>query len=287
MLTNAQESLLKKGKKFAIAPSKIPVLDIISRVELGLSQVNFANKCSIDTARSKVVEILKRVKPPKPNLSKAEKLAMKELKQYDDIVILNADKGNSTVVMDKLEYDEKLLGLSDSATYQVIKKNPICSIEKRLNRYIWKLYKNDKISTYLYKTLRSSDSVLPRIYGLPKIHKPNVPLRPIVSFIGTATYQLAKFLKQILVPLVGNTQYTVKNSSEFVELISSIKLGKSESQVSFDVISLFTSVPLETAKTIVANRVGDDCTLGERTSLAMLEIMEALDICLQSSFFCV
>ena len=126
---------------------------------------------------------------------------------------------------------------------------------------------------------------MPKIYGLPKIHKPNVPLRPIVSFIGTATYQLAKFLKQILVPLVGNIQYTVKNSSEFVELISSIKLGKSESQVSFDVVSLFTSVPLKTAKTIVANRVGDDCTLGERTSLAVPEIMEALNICLQLSFF--
>ena len=136
-LTNAQESLLKKGNKFAIAPSKIPVLDIISGVELGLSQINFANKFSIDSARSKVVEILKRAKPPKPNLSKAEKRAMEELKQYDDIVFLNADKGNSTVVMDKLEYDKKLLGLlSDSATYQVIFKNPICSIEKRLNRYI-------------------------------------------------------------------------------------------------------------------------------------------------------
>ena len=35
----------------------------------------------------------------------------------------------------------------------------------------------------------------------------------------------------------------------------------------------------------MANRVSDDCTLGERASLAVPEIMEALDICLQSSFF--
>ena len=81
------------------------------------------------------------------------------------------------------------------------------------------------------------------------------------------------------------TPNTVKKSSEFVELISSIKLGKSESQVSFDVVSIFTSVPRKTAKTIVANRVGDDFTLGERTSLAVPELMEALNICLQSSFF--
>ena len=147
-----------------------------------------------DSARSKVVEILKKAKPPKPNLAKVEKRAMEELKQYEDIAILNTDKGNNTVVMEKLEYDKILLGLlSDSATYQVILKSPICAFEKRLNCFIWKLYKNDKIF-YLYKTLGRTDLVLPRMYGLPNIHKPNVPLRPIVSFIGTATYQLAKFL---------------------------------------------------------------------------------------------
>ena len=101
-LTNAQESLLKKGNKFVIAPSKIPVLDIMSGVELGLSQVNFANKGLIDSERSKVGEILKKAKPPKPNLSKAERRAMEELKHFDDIVILNPDKGSNTVIMDKL-----------------------------------------------------------------------------------------------------------------------------------------------------------------------------------------
>ena len=94
---------LRKGFQL-VRRQKIPVLDIISGVDLGLSQVSFANKCSIDSTRCKEVEILKRAKP---NLSKAEKRAMEELKQFDDIVILNADKGNSTVVMDKLEYDKK------------------------------------------------------------------------------------------------------------------------------------------------------------------------------------
>ena len=56
---------------------------------------------------------------------------------------------------------------------------------------------------------------------LPKIHKPNVRFRPIVSFIGAATNQLAKFLKQFFAPLVRNTQYTVKNFSGLVELNSS------------------------------------------------------------------
>ena len=39
-----------------------------------------------------------------------------------------------------------------------------------------------------------NSSPAPRFYGLPKIHKANCPMHPIVSACGTATYQLAKFL---------------------------------------------------------------------------------------------
>ena len=85
-----------------MAPSKIPVLNITSGVELGLSQVNFANKCLIDSARPKVVEILKRVKPPKSNLSKAEKRAMEELKQFNDIVILKKLLNNRLLRFDNI-----------------------------------------------------------------------------------------------------------------------------------------------------------------------------------------
>ena len=113
----------------------------------------------------------------------------------------------------------------------------------------------------MYKNLRSSRSASPKMYGLSKIYKTNILLVLLFpSLVQLRTYQLAKFLKQIFAPLVGNTQYTAKNFSEFVELLSSIRFGKSKSQVSSNVIGLFTLVPLETAKTIVANRIGYDCT---------------------------
>ena len=43
-----------------------------------------------------------------------------------------------------------------------------------------------------------NSSPAPRFYGLPKIHKANCPMCPIVSACGMATYQLAKFLTKIL-----------------------------------------------------------------------------------------
>ena len=284
--TKAQMTVLEKGNKFAIAPTKIPSLDFICGVEQGLSQVKHENKALVNYTRAQVVKVLKEAKPPRRNLSKEEQLAVKELKSYDDVIIINADKGNCTVILDKIDYDRKLMNLlKDKSTYQVVKNNPISKIERPLNSFIWKLYKNKKLSFSLYKCLRSTDNNLPRIYGLPKIHKTDIPLRPIVSFIGSPTYHLSKFLKRILSPLVGNTAHTVKNSSEFVEHIKNTSIHQHESQVSFDVVSLFTSVPLKTAKNIVLRRLSNDSSLAERTTLSLTELEIALDLCFNSSFF--
>ena len=48
-------------------------------------------------------------------------------------------------------------------------------------------------------------AVPPKFYGIPKIHKRDVPLRPIVSSRGSTNYEVAKELARILRPLVGSS----------------------------------------------------------------------------------
>ena len=55
--------------------------------------------------------------------------------------------------------------------------------------------------------------------------------------------------------------------------------------MSFDVVSLFTSIPLETARAIVLDRLSNDCTLEDHTNLTITELTEALDICLTTTYF--
>ena len=71
----------------------------------------------------------------------------------------------------------------------------------------------------LYYKLRSTDATSTTFYGLPKIHKPEVPLRPITSSINCPIYQASKYLASILSPLQCN-QFTVTNSNDFVRKIS-------------------------------------------------------------------
>ena len=77
------------------------------------------------------------------------------------------------------------------------------------------LKKADKISVPTYKMLYSSDGLCPHFYGLPKIRKPGIPLKPIVSFVNSPAHAISGYPARILSPVVGNTDYTVKNSCEF------------------------------------------------------------------------
>ena len=75
--TQSQINVLKKGTKFAIAPTKIPTLDFVCGVEQGLMQVDHKHKALINYTRAQVVDILKTAKPAKQNLSKEKNLQLK------------------------------------------------------------------------------------------------------------------------------------------------------------------------------------------------------------------
>lgn len=57
---------------------------------------------------------------------------------------------------------------------------------------------SDSISSDTYNQLRASGSSPGMLYGLPKIHKPDVPIIPILSALKTFNYNLAK-----LVPILN------------------------------------------------------------------------------------
>ena len=168
------------------------------------------------SARLKIISILAKSRPPLPNLYPDERKALKELQHCREIIILPSDKGRTSVVLDQCEYDRNHMLLSDANTYMRLDKDPTPSLERRMNSTLWSLTKNGELPRQLYNTLRSSAGNIPHLYGLPKIHKPGTPLRPIVSFVDSPSYQLSKHLSELL---VGKSHSAVKNSGEFADFL--------------------------------------------------------------------
>ena len=109
---------------------------------------------------------------------------------------------------------------------------------------------------YVYRDLSPQGSKAGILYGLPKVHKVNCPARPImVSYWYIQyNYSLAKFLAPMLQPLASN-QYTVHSSFSFVKGIIDFNFSPNTVMVSFDVVSLFTNIPLDETVNIILDNL--------------------------------
>ena len=105
-LTEAEKSTLERGLNFSHCPSKIPRENIIAGVESAL--IKCKDKQKAERVRATVASVLNTTtRPQKSNTSKEEREALRTLQTNDQIIILPADKGNATVILDKDEYERK------------------------------------------------------------------------------------------------------------------------------------------------------------------------------------
>ena len=189
-LNEDEENILSLGLNYALPHKKLPLKDIIASTE------QTAKSLPPKTAqllRDNVKAcILDYKQPHQSNLTKNQHQTLSKLKEMDSIVILPADKGNATVVMDRSKYAQKMEELLNDTSYIRIDKDPTKKTERTLNDRLKDLERSGEITMGLKKRITASNSYCPQLYGLPKIHKPDIPLRPIVASIGSATYHLEK-----------------------------------------------------------------------------------------------
>ena len=122
-----------------------------------------------------------------------------------------ADKGKCVVVLNTPDYDKKCqLLLKDKKTYKSIGYNPTSGYRKQVAEYINKVHSQGAVDVSLkYRLTPPTEPSVPAFYGLPKVHKPEpIPVRPIISSIGSVTYNLAKHAAKIIGPLVGQSPTT-------------------------------------------------------------------------------
>ena len=121
------------------------------------------------------------------------------------------------------------------------------ALQCKLNSKLLDLKKTDAIDIQCYNRLRCHVPQPPKLYGLPKPHKRNIPMEPIVSFCGSPTYQLSKYLTTMLKPLTNESPHKLQPTESFIDAIKTVQIPDNYKLVPFDVKSLFTSIPLQLA----------------------------------------
>ena len=233
-LTEAQQRLLSHGPNFVITPRDTPTLEYIVATEKVCNQLT---QGKAEELRGEVKSLLRKDHKAKPNIPKDEHQALREIKRDNTRQVLTADKGVSMVVLDSEDYTAKSETLLHQPNYKVLKTDPTNKYKNKLVGLLKTIKAEGGIDDITYKRLYPTGAVLPKYYGLPKVHKPGMPLRPIISSIGSVTHSTAKELARIIKPLVGGSQHHVKNNMDFIQSIEGTQLKSDECMMSFDVES--------------------------------------------------
>ena len=166
--------------------------------------------------------------------------------------------------------------------YCKVKKDPTQKTERKLAQILGK--NKDIIPQTKYRQLIQHYSKLQDIYGLPKIYKDGIPLRPIVSNRGSTCHPLSRFLVEIISLLTSKCRSYVKNSAHFLGSISDTYIHSNQI-VSLDVVSLFTKVSTEETLALVQDKLAADPLLEERTWIPLDSLMEMLTFCVETTSF--
>ena len=271
ILTDKEKTVLNLGLKFCIPNKKLKFEDICSEFEVLAGQLNHhkpLNDLTKKTLNAKLVAIALNYKDKNKTSTQLDNFynefskTAKQLVNNPNLFISKPDKGSGVVLLQKDKYLAKMNDiLLDTNKFE--KLGPANNfdntqkIESATQRRLLSLKNNNKITASVYDAIRPSGSCRPRLYGLPKTHKAKVPLRPVLSMINSPQHKIAKWCVEILKPLESvYSIYCIKDSFSFANDIRQLKISQENiSMCSFDIKSLFTSLPIKECINLVVNEL--------------------------------
>ncbi|KMQ88900.1 hypothetical protein RF55_11387 [Lasius niger] len=186
-------------------------------------------------------------------LIRSARITSKFLTENTIIIFTKADKDNVTVALDRENYLNKMRTLlADNNTYTVVKKDPTRKINC-LHDILTRWKRLNYINNGTYRQLNCSDGILTRAYGLPKSHKPNCPLRIIVSSVNSPLLSIVTFLHIIHGPIPKAYSH-IDDNFELVDKLTGLHIDDNYKLISLDVVSLITNIPVEMAMESILKR---------------------------------
>ena len=225
---------------------------MLNQLECPQVQHSVALESYLENVKTQLAEI--KITKPKNNLSRNEVKALKELKNNPAINLKKADKGTTTVIMNKADkIHEAKVQLDNRKHYERLKSPMVKTTEEKVNDLISRLHQGEHIDDMTKKWLLQTPSPprIPIFYTLTKIHKPKPVGRPIISGCDGPTERISSFVDTLLQPIAQKQQSFIKDTTDFITFIEKTKIGKDTILVSMDVSSLYTNIPQEEGTEIV------------------------------------
>ena len=118
-------------------------------------------------------------------------------------MVLTADKGVSMVLVEGEEYIHKSEELLQQPNYKILQSDSTTKYKNKLISLLKSIKAEGGMDENTYRRLYPKGAGPPKYHGLPKVHKPGMPFRQIISSIGSVTHATTKELSRIIKPPCG------------------------------------------------------------------------------------
>ena len=164
---------------------------------------------------------------PEDNLTIVERKVLKDLKNNTKINLKKADKGTTTVVMnkeDKIKEGQSQLDNTDH--YQPLDHPMVAETASKVTSLIEDLYDGQFIDETTMECLLQTPKPprVPEFYTLTKIHKPKPFGRPIISGCDGPTERISAFVDKLIHPIAKIQKLYIKDTTDFINVIERKKL---------------------------------------------------------------
>ena len=187
------------------------------------------------------------------NLSPQQRRTIRALRENKELFFAPADKNLGPCIMLLSDYIKFCVThLRDTSTYSVVEHDPRAELRQAVIEFHKKLLQAAESLGVPPKSLDIitddlENKRLPHFYGMPKLHKPTIQPRPIVSLCGSILHGLSRWAAFHLRQKVESTTTYLASSTSLVGKLAQIRRKEHYIMFSYDADSLYTSIPLEPA----------------------------------------
>jgi hypothetical protein len=216
---------------------------------------------------------------------------LSQLRNNPNIIIKKGDKGAGIVVMNKTDYESKINRmLADTNTYTNIPDDITNTIKTKADNLIHELHFYNHLTRKQTTNLTNFIPKCPTFYGVPKIHKPHCPLRPIVSQINGPTSNIHKLIDKYLKTAESKIPNLLQDTTSFLNLLNEKQhlLQPNTILVTLDVTSLYTNIPHNEGIEEVCNFYSENLQYWSDPNLQPIPentLKKLLSFCLQNTIF--
>ena len=226
---------------------------------------------------------------PEYNLTKLQRLAIKQIKGYDNIIIMDADKNLGIVVMKREDYIKSILKehllkqeIYDQLSYpQAHHKLKI--VETEIKKIV--LNNNQELSTsdksFFIRSFQLQHRI-PTFYGMPKLHKKRIgnsyKTRPVVAKIGSFIEIASKYCDYYLSKLIPHVKSYLKDSFSLLKDLNNFpSLPESAKLLTADAVSMYTNIDtnhgLQILSEFIYSHATTDNTFPTKTLIKLLTLV--------------